>query len=276
MKIGGRLILLLAMVPSVLAAQGVLVAPTTLVIDARARTGAILLTNPSAEPAEIEIGTLFGYTSADSSGQLFLQMVERPDSTLPSAAGWIKAFPRRMVIAPGARQTVRLLVSPPPGIADGEYWARVAITARGGKLPMTAASDTGSFQVSLSLEVRTIIPLLYRKGKVETGVTLSHLRAEKRGDSLEVRGRLERRGNAAMLGTVRGDVVDRNGRIRASFASPMSTYFAMEPRFAASTDSLPPGQYSVRVEVVPARQDLSPDVLLPFRAVRDSVTVIIP
>src|SRR5207249_4490269 len=31
---------------------------------------------------------------------------------------------RRLTIAPLQRQTVRLLATPPPGLPDGEYWAR--------------------------------------------------------------------------------------------------------------------------------------------------------
>lgn len=260
---------------SPLAAQGILIAPTTVIIDARSRSTSLLLVNPGDEPAEVEISSFFGYTVTDSAGRLQLHVPEHPDSGVTSAAEWIRVFPRRMTIEPKAQQTVRLLVSPPADLPDGEYWARLAVLARGGKVPITAAADTG-VTVGLSIEVRTLLPLLYRKGKVTTGVALSGLRAEREQDSVVVRGRFERQGNAAMIGTVRGELVDTAGRVRASFTQPISTYFSLEPRFTAPADSLPAGRYVMRMEVTPERRDLAPESLLQFRAVRDSAAVQLP
>jgi P pilus assembly chaperone PapD len=268
--------LLILLIPGALKGQGIAIAPTSVFIDARDRTGILLLMNPNDEPAEVEISTIFGYPVTDTAGSLQLYTVSQPDPAAPSAAGWVKVYPRRVTVAPHVQQTVRLLVSPPPGIPDGEYWSRLIITARGGKLPVTAAVDTGSVKIGLSLEVRTIIPLLYRKGKLETGVSLSGLRAEVRGDSLVVRARLERKGNAAALGTVHGEIVDARGRVRTRFDSPISAYYVIQPRITAPIDSLAPGSYRLRLAVSSVRSDLTPSAILPFRAVRDSVTVQIP
>ena len=275
-----RLRLLLALVllsaaPGIAAAQGVLIAPTTIVIDGRSRTTSLLLANPGDEASEVEISAFFAYTVTDSTGQLQLHTPVEPDSGTISAAEWIRVFPRRMTIAPRSQQTVRLLVSPPAGLPDGEYWARLAVLARGGQVPLTVTADT-SVKVGLSFEVRTLLPVLYRKGNVATGVAISDLRAGRQADSIVVRARLERQGNAAMIGTVRGELVDRAGRVRAAFSQPISTYYTMEPRFAASGDSLPAGRYTLRLEVAPERLDLPPEALVSFRAVRDSVAVELP
>ena len=276
MKMNLWAVLFAVLCPVGLSGQGIAIAPTSVFIDARERTGLLLLMNPNDEPAEVEISTIFGYPVTDSAGAMQLFTARQPDAGAPSAASWVKVFPRRVTVPPHVQQTVRLLVSPPPGIPDGEYWSRLIITARGGKLPVTAAVDSGSVQIGLSLEVRTIIPLLYRKGKLETGVALSDLRAEVQGDSLVVRARLERKGNAAALGSLRGEVVDPAGRVRATFTSPISTYYVIVPRVTTSIDSLPPGRYRLRLAVSSTRPDLVPETILPFRAVRDSVTVLIP
>ena len=270
------LLLLLAPLAAPLAAQGVLIAPTAVFVDARVRTGSLLLVNPNDEPAEIEIGTLYGYPVTDSLGRISLHTIEQPDSTEPSAAGWVRIFPRRVTIAPKAQQTVRLLVSPPPNIPDREYWARLVITARGGHVPLATQGDTTGVTVGLTVEVRTIIPLLYRKGKPSTAPVLSALRAARDGDSLVVRAKLSREGNAALLATVRGELVDSTGRVRGGFLTPISAYYPIEPRFTLSVDTIPPGSYRLRVEVASHRQDLPPDVLLPFRLLRDSVAVQLP
>lgn len=257
-------------------AQGVMVAPHAVYIDHRVRSGSVLLYNPGTEPVEITISTLFGYPTTDSAGAIVLRTVDAPDSTLPSALAWIQAFPRRLTVAPLERQTVRLLARPPAGLADGEYWVRLMIAAKAGQIPIVGVSDTTAIQVGLTLEVRTVIGVAYRKGPVTTRVALSNLRAQLVGDTLITWSRLERRGNAAFVGMVRGTVVDSTGATRASFASPLGVYFTMEPRIASIVGKLPRGRYWLRYEVVAEREDLDPAVVLPAPTARDSVQLVVP
>jgi hypothetical protein len=271
-----RLVAVLGVLATSLEAQGVMVAPHAVYIDHRVRSGSVLLYNPGTDPVEVTISTFFGYPTTDSAGRIVLRTVEAPDSTLPSAALWIQAFPRRLTVAPLERQTVRLLARPPAGLADGEYWVRLMIAAKGGRVPIAGVSDTTAIQVGLTLEVRTVIGVAYRKGVMRTGVALSNVRAQLVGDTLVTWSRLVRQGNAAYVGTVRGTLVDATGATRASFASPLGVYFTMEPRITSVVGTLPRGRYWLRYQVVAEREDLDPGVVLPAPAVRDSVQVVVP
>src|SRR5438874_9152865 len=259
-----------------LAAQGVLVAPHAIYIDHARRSGTVTLYNPNRDAAEVTVSTAFGYPVPDSLGHFALRTVDQPDSTLPSAAAWVQAFPRRLTIAPLERQTVRLRATPPAGLPDGEYWARLIVSARGGKLPLRSVADTAAVRVQLNLVVNTNIGLAYRKGPVATGVALSQLRARRVGDSVEVWSRLERRETAAYVGTVRVALVDSTGKVRSTLNAPIAVYFVMEPRYALSVARLAPGPYWVRYELVTEREDLDPVVVLQAAAVRDSVQVRLP
>ncbi len=261
-----------------LAAQGVMVAPHAVFIDHRLRSGSVLLYNPGTEPVEVAISTMFGYPVTDSTGAIALRTVDVPDSTLPSALAWIQAFPRRLTVGPRERQTVRLLARPPAGLADGEYWLRMVIAAQAGRVPISGVTDTTAIQVGLTLEVRTIIGVNYRKGPVATGLALSQLRAQIVADSLVTRARLERRGNAAFIGTIRQTLMDSAGRVLDSYQSPIGVYITMEPRLVnlISPSRLGRGRYWLRYEVVTEREDLDPTVVLKAPAVRDSVQVVVP
>jgi hypothetical protein len=261
-----------------LAAQGVVIAPHAVYIDARARSASVLLYNPNPQPAEITISTFFGYPVTDSLGRIVLDSVKAVDATMPSAAGWIQAFPRRLTVAPLERQTVRLLATPPAGLPDGEYWTRLVIAAKGGQVPISGVSDTAAVRVGLTLEVRTIIGVAYRKGPVRTGVAISRLRGRVVGDSVEVWSWLERQGNAAYVGTIHGTLVDSNKKIRAEFRAPISVYYSLEPRYTAAlgAGALPPGSYWLKLELKAEREDLAPEVMLRSPAVRDSVEVRVP
>ena len=268
-----------------LAAQGVMVAPHAVFIDHAQRSGSVLLYNPGTQAVEVTISTIFGYPTTDSAGGIRLDTL--PADSATSALAWIQAFPRRLTVGPRERQTVRLLARPPIGLADGEYWLRLIIAAQAGSVPITGVGDTTAIQVGLTLEVRTIIGVNYRKGAVRTGVTLSNLRAQIAGDSLITRAKIERQGNAAFVGMIREVLVDSTGAVRPlqvgdsvvrSYQSPVGVYYTMEPRLATAVarPALARGRYWLRYEVVAEREDLDPKVVLKAPAVRDSVQVVVP
>ncbi|MGH7559472.1 MAG: hypothetical protein ACRENB_00475 [Gemmatimonadales bacterium] len=272
-----RVCFLLAVLAGRLPAQGVLVAPHSIFIDHRSRGGFVELYNPEARPVEVTIGTLYGYPVTDSTGQLGLHVIDAPAASEPSAVAWIVALPRRMVIQPLTKQTVRLLGRPPAGLADGEYWARLVISAKAGQLPVAVSGvDSASgIQVGLNLEVRTIIPVYYRKGAVGTGLTLSDVRTSVEADSIGLRVRLTRTGNAAFIGTVRGSLRNETNREVGAFRVPIAVYYQVEPRFALARAGLPPGRYTLHLEVTAERGDIPPDQLLPVRAVRASTEIVV-
>ncbi len=259
-------------------AQGVLVAPHAVIMDHRTRSGSLTLYNPGDDQVEIAFSSFFGYPVSDSIGGFELRAIEQPSDSYPSAAGWIDVFPKRMLLAPKQRQTVRLLARPPAGLPDGEYWARLVVSAKGGTVPVEGVTDSSGVRVALALEVRTVIPLQYRKGRVATGVRTSSLAATIEHDSLAVRMRLDRTGNAAFLGTVRGALVDSAGHVVASLASPLAVYYDMEPRITAPLPAtgLAAGLYRLRVDVAAQREDLPPELVLATPPARDSVEVRLP
>jgi hypothetical protein len=204
-----------------------------------------------------------------------LQVPDSVDPSMPSATGWIDAFPRKMTIPPLTRQTVRLLARPPQGLPDGEYWSRISISALGGAVPVTGA-DTGRIAIGLTLEVRTIIPLIYRKGALTTGIAASNLRATPRGDSLIARVHLERRGTAAFVGMARGTLLNTAGGPVATFQQPVAVYYDADPAFELPVRGLAPGSYRLRLELDTDRTDIAPELLLRTATVRDSVEVVLP
>lgn len=261
---------------SALRAQGVMIAPHAVFMSQGTRSGAVTLLNPGTEPVEVSVSVFYGYTATDSTGQIGLVTIDHPDSTQPSAAGWVQAFPRRLIVGPRQQQVVRLLATPPADLPDGEYWARLAFTASAGQLPVAGLSDSANIKVGLTLQVRTVIGLHYRKGAVRTGIALSELSATRQGDSVVVHARLERQGNAAYLGTVHGMVVGSDGRMVGEFRVPVTVFFANRPRWAVSIGDAPADRFGLRVEITADREDLQRQVLLPSPVVRDSVVVSAP
>lgn len=256
-------------------AQGVVVAPHAVYVDHRTRSASITLYNPGSEAVEAGISFLYGYPVTDSAGNFTLLEPDSVTADMPAASRWIEAFPKRVSIPPLARQTVRLLARPPAGLSDGEYWARVVVSAKGGSLPVTGA-DSNGIEIGLSLEVRTIIPLTYRKGPLRTGLAVAAIQSVRKGDSLEVRAHLRREGTAAYTGTAKGALVNASGKTVASFSEPIAVYYDAEPAFAFSLKGLAAGNYRIRLEFSSERPDIAPELLLRAPATRDSVEISIP
>lgn len=142
-----------------LGAQSLLVAPTVVFMNHDTRAGSIELINTGAEASEVTVSTLFGYPVTDSLGRISVMMTEHPDSTQPSAASWITAYPTHIVIRPGAHQIIRLLSRAPSALPDGEYWTRLVISAKGGavRLSEARAADTAAIRVGVSLEGKSVV-----------------------------------------------------------------------------------------------------------------------
>lgn len=249
--------------------RAILVAPHAVFMEHRSRTGQVFLVNTGHEPEEVTIELKYGYPAADSAGTVFIRLIDRPDATEPSAAGWIKAYPRRVVLGPGQRQVVRLLATPPAGLPDGEYWSRIIATSRGSTVAVVGA-DSG-VSAGLSLELRTIISLSYRKGLVHTGASVTDFRATRQGDSLVVWFGAERRGNAAFLGTLTYRLLDDAQHVRGEWETPVAVYHPLVRRYVFPLAGVPAGRYTVRMSLTTARSDLDRRHILPADPVTRTV-----
>jgi hypothetical protein len=257
-------------------AQAILVAPQGVVLSNRERTGTVELYNPSSHAVEVSIRPVYGHPTTTPDGDLTLAIVEHPDSTQPSAAGFVEAFPRRLILQPTQRQTVRLLARPPQGLPDGEYWARLIIAARDAEAPASPATDSAAVSVGLTLEVRTIIAVNYRNGAQRTGVQIGDLVAAPNGDSLIVRAPMQRTGTAAWIGTTTVSLRSATGALVASQVMQTAVYQAMSPRFAFDRRTLTPGTYRVTVDMNTERPDVTQTTLLRAPPQHAEVIVTIP
>lgn len=269
------LLLIVSVLPIPAMAQAILVAPQSVVLNSRDRTGTVELYNPSARAAEVSIRAVYGHPTTTPDGDLTLVVVEQPDSTQPSAAGFVDAFPRRLILQPNQRQTVRLLARPPVGLPQGEYWARLVIAARDAEAP-AAPSDTAGVSVGLTLEVRTIIAVNFRNGVQRTGVQLGELSAAALGDSLVVRAPMQRTGTAAWIGMTIVKLLSASGTVVASQSLQTAVYQSISPRFSFDRRGLAPGTYRISVDMSTDRPDVTQGTLLRAPPQHAETTVVIP
>ncbi len=274
--LGHVLSTLLLLCPAAVAAQAILVAPQGVVLSNRDRTGTVELYNPSERAAEISIRAVFGHPTTTPEGDLTLELIEQPSASEPSAAGFIDAFPRRLILQPNQRQTVRLLARPPAGLPDGEYWARMIISSKDAAQPASGANDTTNVSVGLTLEVRTIIAVNFRNGAQRTGIAIGELSATTTTDSLVLRAPMQRTGTAAWIGLTTVKLLDPDGAVVATQSLQTAVYQSIAPRFAFDRRTLPPGRYRISVDLNTDRPDVTQTTLLRAPPQHAETTVTIP
>lgn len=258
-----------------LVADAVLVAPHALFLSDRARSGQIYLVNQGNTAEEVIIDMKFGYPETDSAGAMRIQLVETPEPGAPSAAAWLRAFPRRVLVEAGQRQAVRIQANPPANLPDGEYWSRLIVTSQA--QPPGAAVADSAVRAGVTFALRTITSITFRKGVVQTGVQLDSLSARLTADSLETWIGLAREGNAAFLGSLRFELRDSTDRVVREWGStPIAVYYRLLRRFDLPVDSIAPGSYRLFALVSTARQDIAPQHVLPALPVEQSVGILLP
>jgi len=262
----------LVLLPSVL--KAVYVTPHALFISHGARAGQVTVGNSGESPEEVTVELRFGFPDTDSAGTPFIRFIEDPGPEFPSAVDWIRPYPRRLRLEPGEQQVVRLLATPPDDLPDGEYWTRMIVTGQGASVPIES-SDT-SVQAGVSLVMRIITAVTYRKGEVRTGITLREFEAAIEGDSIVAWVNAFREGNGAYLGTVNFEVLAQDGQPVREWIIPVAVYYPMNRRFALPLQSLAAGNYVLRLTIEAERPDLRADDVLAAPRVTDSVEILVP
>jgi hypothetical protein len=250
------------------------VSPNALFIDSRTRSGVLTLYNPGTTAEEIEISFAFGYPRSDLAGAISVALADSAPLGEPSVLGFVRAFPRRLRLEPGQRQTVRILMQPPAGLAEGEYWGRVLIHSRGGRPPVE--QQQGGIHMQIDLETVIVGAVNYRNGAVKTGVAIDSSRAAivAAGDSVRVVADLRRLGNAAYLGHLTLELVGADGRVIGSVEEDLAVYRTLrkvESIAIPARTSLVGA--SVRYRLTTERPDIDPESRLAADAVTGSIAL---
>jgi hypothetical protein len=272
MRVSTRLLVLAALLAAPLSAHAVTVSPNALFIDSRTRSGVLTLYNPGTTAEEIEITFAFGYPRSDLAGAISVVLADSAPAGEPSVLGFVRAFPRRLRLEPGQRQTVRVLMQPPAGLAEGEYWGRVLIHSRGGRPPVE--QQQGGIRMQIDLETVIVGAVNYRNGTMHTGVKVDSARASltSHADSVHVVADISRFGNAAYLGRMTLELVSGDGKVLGTTEEDFAVYRSLRK---VESIAVPAGASlagaTVRYRFSTERPDIDPESRLPAEPLTGTV-----
>ncbi|MCH2450883.1 MAG: hypothetical protein MK198_12165 [Gracilimonas sp.] len=250
----------------------VTIAPTNLFVEENSRFGTYMVINNSTENQEISVDFVFSYSALDDTGQRRIVEDDSVRAQTYSVAQHIRAFPQNFVLSPNQRQIVRLRVSAPNDLEDGTYWARIKTSATP-EAPPVELQQTETVTASLGLIVEQVTGLYYKVGSVTTGIDIQSITPNLTNDGvLEVLTNYERTGNSPFLGSIITSLINSSGEVVRQGRSSTTLYFGGTHRHSLDIMDVEPGNYTIRVEFMTQRNDVSPEDLVQMQPTSQSTS----
>lgn len=173
----------------------------------------------------------------------------------------VRYAPRRIVVPPGGTQQVRLMLTKPKDLADGEYRSHLWLQPEADNVKFDAAKDPGAQRPQVQLKMLTgmTIPVIVRHGTMSVKATITDARATRNpeGKGVDVALTVGREGNRSLYGDFKF-VCD--GGVLAREIKGVAVYTDVTQRHMNFTVPLPadnPAQCkTLRVEYIADQDDI--------------------
>ncbi len=247
------------------AGAGVLVAPTVVFISDKGRTGRITVQNPTDKPQEVTVFFSFGLPTSDSLGNVTVRLSDSSVTDPNSALGWVKAFPRKMVLQPNSSQVVRFRARPPKDLPEGEYWSRVVVRSQDGETSLPAPTEEGAITTKLNMIMQTAIMLKYRKGNLTPQLELTETSATIEGEKVSVMVAMKTNSNCSYVGTLACRLLDASDKEISHTSVQLAVYRQLTRRLELPlTDGDFTRPYHVEIGIsTSGRKDIPAEDILP-------------
>lgn len=178
-SLSAMLVLFFALAFTQLIAQGDLfLSPTRIIFEGSDRSREVLLVNTGQDSAVFAVS--FIEYHIDESGNYL--PVSAPDTTGLYASRFVRFYPRKFTLGPGASQTLRMQYLPKPGMPQGEYRSHLFFRMEPKVQGQPEARDHSDGDQPLSVKLIPIygvtIPVLIREGNLSSDTEITDIRLD--------------------------------------------------------------------------------------------------
>lgn len=254
----------------------VIISPYVVYMDEQSRYGSMIVQNESFDPYEISISFIFGYPISDSLGNRTMKYIQNETSELPSINSWVKAFPKKFILNPKERQTIRLMVKPPRDLNPGTYWTRIVTSSTSAKKDIDSSSKGVS--AKLKFVLNQVTTAIFRKDSATTGLNVDTMEMLKDStDTYQLLFSLKRGGNSPFFGYIKLKIFDNLNKIIKEDEEYVSIYFDMVRKYELSKDVFSSGKYRAEIEIeFNEKEDIPESKLIPLPNIIKSFEFSIP
>lgn len=186
----------------------VLIAPTRIVLERGERSAELVIVNKGDEEAAFRVSIENRRMLQDGS----LELAEDKREEELFAIDHVRYAPRRVILEPGGKQTIRVSANLSSGLEPGEYRSHLRLmsvpTSAGRSLPAIADPSDGTLSIQL-IAIRSLtIPIILRVGELDAEVEIKDLQINDQGQASDngtehlLIARLSRNGDRSTYGDV--------------------------------------------------------------------------
>ncbi len=191
--------LFLAVLCSVQDAFAVRLTLKRVVFEGARRADVMTLVNDSAEEQTYRLRWQDMQMTSDNTLEPVSEGSANP--LLRPAQDMVVFAPRRVTMAPGQTQQIRLMLRKPAELADGEYRSHLLVMPEKDAVRFDEAENhSGGASVDLKMLAGLSFPVIVRHGKLSATASLSDLQVTKQGQNYDMKLRLNRQGNRSLYG----------------------------------------------------------------------------
>lgn len=192
-------------------AQGdLMIMPKRIVFDGSQRSQEINLVNSGADSAVYAISFINYKMKEDGN---FVEITE-PEEGQRFAENFLRHFPRRVTLAPGEAQTIRVQVTRSGDLQSGEYRSHMYFRSIEEQEVLTTEENENEEGISINIETifGISIPVIIREGKSNTQIELADIKLEKKEGKSILSMVIHRSGNMSVYGDLLVKYISPDGK----------------------------------------------------------------
>jgi hypothetical protein len=238
--------------------------PSALYLNDSVRSGMVAVTNNEDVPVDVTIKLMYGYPTSDSLGNISFTLSDSSSSDKMLNRSWIQVYPKQFVIKPHDWQAVRMTITLPPELKDGEYWIRPVLTIR----PLLQQGQSTSYKGISAMCQQFVLLANFRHGSAHTGIVINQVRPVLGSDGkLGMLVDMIRVGNAAYRGIITCHLKNQNQQIVSTSKKDIAVYEQVTHKLSLGETSLPDDNYTVEVNASTNREKNDFEAIIPARSV---------
>jgi hypothetical protein len=237
--------------------------PMAIFMDNNSKSGELLLSNSSKSPQEVNISLKFGYPSTDSSGNLSICYTDSLYEKEKSLTPYVSFFPKKLVLAPGQSQSVRILVKNSSALSDGAYFGRILTTAKEPDKKLDSTTND-KVQVGFKFEFTMVSALIFEKGAVNADLKINNCYAKKDTAKTLLFFGVDKLGNAPFWGKGEIKIFNDKGESVEEISENFAMYKSGLKAFALKNTNLPAGTYKAVFTISNEQEDIPEDFKTKF------------
>jgi P pilus assembly chaperone PapD len=222
---------LIASGKTVVAAEGLMLAPLRVVINSGERYSQVTVINQSQEKSVMYKLSLEPMRMDTDGG---LTIPSQPTKRELLAQSMVRFSPRTAILPPNGKQIIRIMTRIPPNLPDGEYFTYLAAVPTPVEVEKTEQQQQqGGIQTQLNLLVSIKIPLIIQHGDThaETEIMGARLSKDAKGkDNLQIL--LKRTGNKSSVVGIKAYSLEGGKKTLIGRTPRVVTYIPLAERVA--------------------------------------------